>query len=87
MTISSLTHRLPREVDGGEVDRIGTVTLRPGIPEGSRRISARLRAFIRTAWTHDDVTFNRAELDAEDLDGFLFGTDRTALRSLMEPFA
>ena len=69
----------------GAVDRIGTITLRPGIPEGLRRTSALLRGFIRTAWTHDVVAFNRAELDAEDLDGFLFGTDRTALRSLVEP--
>ena len=69
----------------GDVDRIGTITLRPGIPEGLRRTSALLRGFIRTAWTHDVVAFNRAELDAEDLDGFLFGTDRTALRSLVEP--
>ncbi|MEU2005575.1 HNH endonuclease [Rhodococcus sp. NPDC019627] len=68
-----------------EVDQIGTITLRPGIPVGLRRTSSLLRAFIRTAWARDVVAFNRTELDAEDLDGFLFGTDRNALRPLAEP--
>ncbi|QYB05658.1 HNH endonuclease [Rhodococcus sp. USK10] len=77
--------RFHKKMTVDQVDRIGTITLRPGIPEGLRRTSALLRAFIRSAWTQDVVTFNRAELDAEDLDGFLFGTDRTALRSLVEP--
>ncbi|MGV9945995.1 HNH endonuclease [Rhodococcus aetherivorans] len=31
------------------------------------------------------IAFNRSELDAEDLDGFLFGADRTALRTLVDP--
>jgi hypothetical protein len=34
----------------GEVDQIGTITLRPGIPTGLRRTSSLLRTFIRTAW-------------------------------------
>ncbi|MEV0947459.1 HNH endonuclease [Rhodococcus sp. NPDC049939] len=68
-----------------EVDRIGIITLRPGVPEGLRRTSVLLRAFIRNAWIRDVIAFNRAELDAEKLVKFLFEADQSALRSLVDP--
>lgn len=68
-----------------EIDRIGVIVLWPGVPEGLRRTSTLLRTFLRSRWAQDVIGFNRAELDAEDLDGFLFGSDRTALRALAEP--
>lgn len=69
----------------GDVGRIGIIVLHPGVPEGLRRTSTLLRTFVRSLWAHDVIGFNRAELDAEDLDGFLFGADRTALRALVDP--
>lgn len=69
----------------GDVDRIAVIVMRPGVPEGLRRTSTLLRTFVRSLWAHDVIDFNRAELDAEDIDGFLFGTDRTALRALVDP--
>ncbi len=68
-----------------DVDRIAVIVLRPGVPEGLRRTSVLLRTFVRSVWAHDVIDLNRAELDAEDIDGFLFGTDRTALRALVDP--
>ncbi len=68
-----------------DVDRIAVIVLRPGVPEGLRRTSVLLRTFVRSVWAHDVIDLNRAELDAEDIDGFLFGTDRSALRALVDP--
>lgn len=68
-----------------DLDRIAVIVLRPGVPDGLRRTSTLLRTFIRSLWAHDVIDLNRAELDAEDIDGFLFGTDRTALRALVDP--
>ncbi|UYP20212.1 hypothetical protein OED52_06665 [Rhodococcus sp. Z13] len=68
-----------------DVDRIGVIVLRPGVPDGLRRTATLLRTFVRSLWARDVIDLNRAELDAEDIDGFLFGTDRTTLRALVDP--
>ncbi|ATQ32117.1 HNH endonuclease domain-containing protein [Rhodococcus ruber] len=68
-----------------DVNRVAMIVLRPGVPEGLRRTSTLLRAFVRSLWAQDVIALNRAELDAEDLDGFLFGADRVALRALVDP--
>ncbi|WP_068156351.1 HNH endonuclease domain-containing protein [Rhodococcus phenolicus] len=68
-----------------DLDRIAVIVLRPGVPDGLRRTSTLLRTFVRSLWAHDVIDLNRAELDAEDIDGFLFGADHTALRALVDP--
>ncbi|UQB74514.1 HNH endonuclease [Rhodococcus ruber] len=68
-----------------DVDRVAMIVLRPGVHEGLRRTSTLLRTFLRSLWAQDVIALNRAELDAEDLDGFLFGADRAALRALVDP--
>jgi len=68
----------------GDVDRIAVIVPHPGVPEELRRSATLLRTFVRSLWAHDVIGFNRAELDAEDLDGFLFGAGRTALRALVD---
>ncbi|MFD6677665.1 HNH endonuclease domain-containing protein [Rhodococcus zopfii] len=69
----------------GDLERIAVIVLRPGVPDGLRRTSTLLRTFVRSLWASDVIDLNRAELDAEDIDGFLFGADRTALRALVDP--
>ncbi|WP_278312660.1 HNH endonuclease [Lolliginicoccus levis] len=67
------------------LDAHGPLVLRPGVAAALRECAPLLRPVVEMTWIADIVRFNAAELDQEDLAGFLFGADRSSLIRLHDP--
>lgn len=63
----------------------GPIVLKPGVADAFQRLAPLLRPVIEIAWSADVATLNKAELDADDLPGFLFGHDRISLANIAPP--
>lgn len=76
---------LHKKMTHGELYAHGPIVLRPGVADACRRLAPLLRPVIEIEWAADVARLNKAELDADDLPGFLFGQDRISLASIAPP--
>jgi hypothetical protein len=62
-----------------ELDAHGPLVLRPGVADAFREFAGLIKPVIEIMWITDVAEWNRQRLDTDDLAGFLFGAERTAL--------
>lgn len=73
---------LHKKMTRAELDAHGPVVLRPGAARSFRELAPLLKPMIEMLWVADVVQLNRSYLETDDIAGFLFGVDRTALTGL-----
>ena len=73
---------LHKKVTRAELDAHGPIVLFPGVARSLRDLAPLLKPMLEMLWAADVVDMNRQHLESDDIAGFLFGTDRTALTSL-----
>lgn len=73
---------LGKKMSRAALDAHGPIRLRPGVALALRELAPLLRPMVEMLWTSDVAKMNRNHLESDDLAGFLFGSDRTALTPL-----
>ncbi|RVW11652.1 HNH endonuclease [Prescottella agglutinans] len=74
--------RLHKKMTLAELDAHGPIVLHAGVAKALRELAPLLKPMLEMLWATDVANMNRSHLETDDIAGFLFGSDRTALTSL-----